>query len=92
MNTVFKIRELRKRAGLTQAELVQKLGIQSESTMSMWENGLRNPPSTMLQRLAKVLGCTIDELFWRDQDIDQSYTQRTLSKAAERGVSIEPAR
>lgn len=51
---------------MTQARLASNLGLKSQSTVAMWENGSRRPPSTMLPRLAAELGCTIDELFDRD--------------------------
>lgn len=61
----FRIRELRQSQGMTQAYLAAKLGLKSQSTVAMWENGSRNPPSTILPTLADTLGCTIDELFGR---------------------------
>lgn len=67
MSTCFRIRELRRRTGITQAQLAANLGFKSSSTITMWENGTRNPPSTMLPRLAQELDCTIDELFGRGQ-------------------------
>ena len=62
----FRIRDLRLKRGLTQAQLSRNLGLKSQSTVAMWENGHRKPPSTILPRLAEELGCTIDELFARD--------------------------
>ena len=62
----FRIRELRRRKDMTQAQLAATLGLKSPSTVAMWEKGIRRPPSTMLPRLAAELGCTIDELFSRD--------------------------
>lgn len=52
---------------MTQARLAANLGLKSQSTVAMWENGSRRPPSTMLPRLAAELGCTIDELYDRAQ-------------------------
>lgn len=66
MKSAFRIRELRQRNGLTQGQLAGKLGLKSPSTITMWELGSRNPPSTMLPNLAAALHCTIDELFGRD--------------------------
>lgn len=61
----FRIRELRLARGMTQAQLSKNLGLKSQSTVAMWENGSRKPPSTILPRLAAELGCTIDELYGR---------------------------
>ena len=63
MSTCFRIRELRQQRGITQAQLAANLSLRSSSTITMWENGDRRPPSSILPRLANVLGCTIDELY-----------------------------
>lgn len=63
MNTCFRIKELRQSAGLTQAQLAFRLGVKSPSTVSMWENGDRRPPSTLLPRIAHVLGVSVDDLY-----------------------------
>lgn len=60
---LFRIRELRTTAGLTQAQLAFRLDLTSPSTVTMWENGQRRPSSTMLPRLAEELRCTIPELY-----------------------------
>ena len=59
----LRIKELRKRAGITQAELAEKLGIKSASAVTMWERGDRNPKSAMLPQIAQALGCTVGELY-----------------------------
>ena len=50
-----KIRNARKKAGLTQKELGERLGI-SYQTIAQWENDLRNPKITTLQKIARALG------------------------------------
>ena len=64
MRACFQLRELRQERGLTQAQIASQTGVQ-QNTVSQWESGKRNPPSTTLPLLASVLGCTIDELFGR---------------------------
>jgi len=59
----FRIRELRQAQKISQCQLAARLGLKSSSTVAMWENGSRHPSSTMLPRLAKALGCSIDELY-----------------------------
>lgn len=68
MCTMLRIRELRKSAGISQQELADQLDYKSASAIGMWELGERNPPSTILPRLAEILGCTIDELYDRSKD------------------------
>ena len=62
---MYAIRELRKKAGLTQVELAQLLGFKSTSVISMWESGDRSPRTDKLPELARILHCSIDDLFER---------------------------
>lgn len=68
IKTNFRLRELRTARGFSQVELSRMLGLKSSSTITMWENGSRHPPCMALPRLARVLGCTIDELFVSVED------------------------
>lgn len=56
------ISRLRKKQGLSQAQLAEKLNI-TQGAVSQWEMGLSKPKSEILPELAKALNCTIDELF-----------------------------
>lgn len=56
------IREYRERAGYTQSELAQKVGI-SVVTVSQWESGIRTPSGRILPALARALDCQIDALY-----------------------------
>lgn len=55
------ISDLRKRSGLTQAELAEKLNI-SNKTISKWENGQGYPDITYLPMISKLLGVSVDDL------------------------------
>ena len=57
-----RIRQLRGRAGITQEQLGEKLGVTAQS-ISKWETGAAMPDITLLPRLAEEFGVTIDELF-----------------------------
>jgi len=57
-----KIRQLRYKAGLTQEQLADKLGIGPQS-ISKWENAVSMPDITTLPLLAETFGISIDELF-----------------------------
>ena len=61
MNVGENIRKLRKNQGLTLAELAKKVKV-SEPTLCMIERGTRIPSVLLAADLAKVLGCTVDEL------------------------------
>lgn len=67
MSTCFRIRELRRAAGMTQAELASRLELKSPSTVTMWESGARKPKSVVLPALAAALGCEVKELY-REED------------------------
>ena len=57
-----KIRQLRFKAGLTQEQLGEQLGIGAQS-VSKWENGVSMPDITALPLLAEIFGISIDDLF-----------------------------
>ena len=61
------ISRLRKKQGLSQVQLAEKLNI-TQGAVSQWEMGLSKPKSEILPELAKVLNCTIDELFKKDKE------------------------
>lgn len=60
-----RIRELRRRQGILQAEMSEALGA-SRSAIAMWENGHREPPLDMLSRIAAVLHVSLAELLSDD--------------------------
>ena len=57
----MKIAELRKAAGFTQEVLAKKMNV-DQSTVSLWESGKSKPQRKLHKKLAKLLGCTVDEL------------------------------
>ena len=54
-------REVRKKHNLTQKDVANKLGT-SRVTVARWECGFNNPKLETLKKLAKLYGCTTDEL------------------------------
>lgn len=59
------IKRLREAAGMTQAELADKIGV-TQPIVASWETGVKNPRAAKLPKLAQILGCTIDDLFRRE--------------------------
>ena len=55
------IRHHRKRLGLTQAQLAERLNVTAQA-VSRWENDTGLPDITMAVPLARALGTTTDEL------------------------------
>ena len=56
-----RIKELRKKAGLTQAQLAEKLNVTPQN-ISQYERGLKNPKIGTLNKIAKALGVPVTEL------------------------------
>lgn len=55
------IANLRRRHGLTQATLAERLGV-TDKAVSRWENGQGYPDVTTIPRIAKLFGVSIDSL------------------------------
>lgn len=56
-----RLKSLRQKHGLTQAELGEKLGV-NQNTVSNWESGKRNADFPNLSKLAEIFNCTTDYL------------------------------
>ena len=78
-----KLIQLRKEAGLTQAELGEKLSY-SDKTVSKWERGESIPDAYVLMQLAQLYGTTVDALL-RDADpwMDPVEKQRQAERESE---------
>lgn len=61
----MRIKELREAAGLTQRELGERVGV-SGPAVAMWETGENRPTLTNLEKLADVLGASVDAILGRD--------------------------
>ena len=55
------LRAIRKAQSMTQKELAERAMV-NRINISQYESGIRNPNLTTVQKLADVLGCTIEEL------------------------------
>lgn len=60
-NTGIMIAKLRKKNGMTQLQLAQKLHI-SDKAISRWESGIGFPEITLFPEIAKIFGVTVDYL------------------------------
>lgn len=72
MKFADKVLDLRKRAGLTQEELAEKLAV-SRQAISRWEMGLAMPDASNLLQISQLFKVTVDYLindeYARDEDI-----------------------
>ncbi len=64
--------DLRKKQGLTQEALGEKLGV-TNKTVSRWENGNYLPPVEMLQELSKLYAVSINEILCGERIPEENY-------------------
>ncbi|WP_425540260.1 helix-turn-helix transcriptional regulator [Microaceticoccus formicicus] len=62
MMLITKIREYRARYNLSQEELAVRVGVRRE-TIGNLENGKYNPSLKLAMDIAKVFGCSVEDLF-----------------------------
>ena len=70
MTTGQQIKAARQKAGMTQAQLAEKLGIPYQS-IGQWERDVRNPKLDTLKRIADALNITIQELIGVPRWVDE---------------------
>lgn len=77
-----RIRELRKRSGLTMAELSEKISIEPSSLGNI-ENGYNYPLIANLETLAKALNCSISDFFNYEHLAQPNDLQKEINKMLE---------
>lgn len=63
---MLKLRELRKKCGITMKELGAEIGV-AESTISQYETGKRQPDYETLLRLGEYFGVSVDYLLGKEE-------------------------
>lgn len=71
-----RLKQLRKNAGLTQAEVAVRLD-KSASAVRMWELGANEPDIRNLVRLSAIFDCSLDYLLCRDLFLGDAAAVRT---------------
>ena len=56
-----KLREARRKAGFSQAELAKEIGC-FQKDVSRWESGLVEPGVLTVKKIAQILGCRMEDL------------------------------
>ena len=77
-NSLF---DARKKKGLSQEEVVEKLGV-SRQTISKWETEETVPDIYQAKKLAKIYGLSLDELI--DTDLDQKEIEEVIKNTDEK--------
>ena len=70
-----RLEELRKKLGITQEELADRLEV-SRQTIGSLESGRYNPSIVLAFKLARFLDVTIEELFLYEEDISSEADER----------------
>ena len=71
MGKNFAMKEARTRAGLSQQELADKLGV-SRQTINAIEKGDYNPTIKLCIGICRVLGLTLNDLFWENAEQEKN--------------------
>jgi transcriptional regulator with XRE-family HTH domain len=74
----------RKKNGLTQEKLAEKLGISAQA-ISKWENGHSLPETAQLPMLAQLLDCSVDSLLMPSADRDTAFQNFVHSMCGKHG-------
>ena len=62
-----RLKELRKKANLTQVEVAEKLGI-SQPAYASWERGVKKPTQDNLVKIVQVLNASVDYLVGNSEE------------------------
>ena len=81
-----KIVELRKKNGLSQEELAEKIGV-ARQTISKWELGETSPDLKQAKELSKVFNISLDEL--TDNDIKNILVEKTSNTEKLAGLILK---
>ena len=81
-----KISELRKKNGLSQEELAEKVGV-ARQTISKWELGETSPDISQSKKLSKIFNISLDEL--TDNDIKNILVEKTSNTEKLAGLILK---
>ena len=73
------LKAARVNAGLTQAEVAEKLG-KSPNTIILWENGIISPDRANFYLLAKTYGLPVDNIFLPSDSTNSRKKKRNKKK------------
>ena len=71
MGKNYAMKDARTKAGLSQQELADRLGI-SRQTINAIEKGDYNPTIRLCVGICRVLGLTLNDLFWEEEGANKN--------------------
>ena len=77
MDIGTRIKELRTREGLTQAQLAKAVGV-TPAAVGNYEQGVSFPKESVLKKLFGALNCSPNELFGREEFSEEDYEHLRL--------------
>lgn len=86
MSFSIRLKELREKKGLSQAQLAKDLNV-GVGSVGMWESTQRTPPAKRLQLIAEYFDVTVDYLLGRDVLTDE---ERAAGMSETRKECITP--
>ena len=86
MEIGYKISNLRKKSGLSQEELADKVGV-ARQTISKWELGETSPDLKQAKELSKIFNVSLDEL--TDNDIKDVLVEKTSNTEKLAGLILK---
>jgi len=87
-----RIAEIRKRQGLTQVQVAERLGT-SQGNYALYETGARGVSLKLLPRMAEALGVSIEELLGLDAKLQRKRGPASkMEKLAERLAMLPPSK
>jgi transcriptional regulator with XRE-family HTH domain len=81
------IRYLRKKQGMSQEELAERLGYKSYTTIQKWESGVSEPPLKTAHEIAHIFDVDIDDLV----KVELEYKEETRAETYQRIMKEEAA-
>ena len=80
MGRNYAMKDARTRAGLSQQELADRLGV-SRQTINAIEKGDYNPTIRLCVGICRVLGLTLNDLFWEEEETKKKSTKISENNA-----------
>jgi transcriptional regulator with XRE-family HTH domain len=79
----LKLRQIRKKCGLTMKELGERVGV-AESTISQYETGKRQPDYETLLKIADYFGVSVDEILGKQRETEDQELEEYLEQLKNR--------